>query len=314
MIRLTRSAIFLGASILQCLAPPNPLRAAPADPATQPATAQVPVKEVVLFSSGVGYFEHYGTIHGDAATELRFKREQINDILKSLLLEDMDGGKVSTVTYGSQGPLSHTLHSFQVDISTNPPLAELLNQLRGAKVTTGLKEGPLTGTILGAEKKRRNIGEKDHPQVMQSWWLNLWSEGSIRPVDLDTITSLKLDDPQLQDELNKALAALAQARDQDKKPVVIHFGGQGDRRVRIGYVVEAPVWKTSYRLVMPADGAGAGGGGEAKGPGDATTQPARPPRSLLRVGQAGWGMGGFRAGRSWRTRPTVTGMTCSCRW
>ena len=64
------------------------------------------------------------------------------------------------------------------------------------------------------------------------------------------MTSLTLDDPQLQDELTKALVALSQARDQDKKPVMINFAGNGERRVRIGYVVETPIWKTSYRLIL----------------------------------------------------------------
>src|SRR5437016_3001909 len=124
---------------------PLPLRAqvAPSpleNPATQTA-ANVPVKEVVLFSSGVGYFEHFGAVRGDGTTELRFKTNQINDILKSLVLQDVDGGKVSTVTYPSQDPIAKTLRSFQVDITANPPLADLLNQLRGAKVTLSTASG-----------------------------------------------------------------------------------------------------------------------------------------------------------------------------
>src|SRR5207248_4508092 len=70
-------------------------------------------------------------------------------------------------------------------------------------------------------------------------------------------------DPKLRNELQRALAALSQARDQDKKPVTINFQGRGDRRVRIGYVVEAPVWKTSYRLLL--DGPAVAGGGADQG-------------------------------------------------
>ncbi|MGH7649263.1 MAG: hypothetical protein ACREND_14190, partial [Gemmatimonadaceae bacterium] len=96
-----------------------------------PATADVPVTKVVLFSSGVGYFEHSGSVRGNSATELRFKTSQINDILKSLVLQDEDGGRVGAITYPSQDPLAKTLRSFQVDITQNPSLAQLLNQLRG---------------------------------------------------------------------------------------------------------------------------------------------------------------------------------------
>ncbi|HEY7086965.1 MAG TPA: hypothetical protein VH518_02685 [Tepidisphaeraceae bacterium] len=215
-----------------------------AQPAPQ---AEVPVKQVVLFSSGVGYFEHFGTVKGDGSTELRFKTGQINDILKSLVLQDLDGGKVSTITYPSQDPIAKTLRSFQVDITANPPLAELLNQLRGAKVTVQAQAEKLSGTVLGVEYKRKPV-EKGEP--VQIAVLNLLAGATIRAIDLDSINSLSLEDPQLQDELNKALVALAQARDQDKKPVTINFKGDGERRVRIGYVVETPIWKTSYRLIM----------------------------------------------------------------
>jgi hypothetical protein len=224
----------------------------PPAPAAKPADQQaVPVKEVVLYTSGVGYFEHYGTVKGDSFTELHFKTQQINDILKSLLLEDLDGGKVSSVTYGSQEPLAHTLKSFQVDLSTAPPLSDLLAQLRGASVTATLLQGQVTGTILSVEKKQKPAGNN---AVVTVPVLNLLLPGgSIRPLELDQVSEVRLDDPKLQQELVKALLAVAAARDQDSKPVAIRFNGQGERRVRIGYVVEAPVWKSSYRLVLTED-------------------------------------------------------------
>ncbi len=82
--------------------------------------------------------------------------------------------------------------------------------------------------------------------------LNLITESSNRLIalPLDSIGGISFDDEALQEELTKALTALAQARDQDKKPVQIAFEGQGQRRVRLGYVVETPVWKTSYRLLL----------------------------------------------------------------
>jgi hypothetical protein len=208
----------------------------------------VPVKRVVLFSSGVGYYEHDGTVHGDAATELRFKTDQINDVLKSLVLQDRDGGRVSAVTYPSQAPLSRTLKSFQVDITNNPSLADLLNQLRGARVTVQLPGERIAGTVLGVESRSKEVPGAAAPVAVPT--LNLMNAGTIRAIELPAVSGLSFDDPQLQDELTKALSALAQARDQDKKPVTVDFSGTGDRHVRISYVVEAPVWKTSYRLLL----------------------------------------------------------------
>lgn len=212
-----------------------------------PATTEVPVTKVVLFSSGVGYFEHSGSVSGNSATELRFKTSQINDILKSLVLQDQDGGRVGAITYPSQDPLAKTLKSFQVDITQNPSLAQLLNQLRGARVTIQSQAEKLSGTILGVETRAKG-GEKDEPITVPV--LNLLTGATIRAVELPSITNLTLDDPQLEEELTRALEALVQARDQDQKPVTINFTGTGERRVRIGYVVETPVWKTSYRLLL----------------------------------------------------------------
>ncbi|MFI5380546.1 MAG: DUF4139 domain-containing protein [Tepidisphaerales bacterium] len=206
----------------------------------------VPVKAVVLFSSGVGYFEHVGQIKGNSSTEIRFKTNQINDILKSLVLQDMGGGKVTTIVYPSQDPISKLLKSFQVDITANPSLPDLLTQLRGAKVKVTAGTENLSGTILGLEKKPKAVDKA----TIEVWVLNLLAGGTIRTVNMDDVVKLELEDPQLGEELNKALAALAHARDQDKKPVTINFQGDGERIVRLGYVVETPIWKTSYRLLL----------------------------------------------------------------
>lgn len=221
-----------------------------AAPSALAGAADVPVRSVSLFSSGVGYFEHAGTVTGDGVTELRFKTSQINDVLKSLVLQDLDGGRPSAVTYASQDPLAKLLKSFQVDVTSNPSQADLLNQLRGARVTVGLGTERLSGIVLGVELRQRPVGDKGNLANLP--YLNLVTPSSVRPVALDEVRELTLDEPRLQEELAKALAALAQARDQDKKPVTVQFQGKGERRVRLGYVVETPVWKTSYRLVLPA--------------------------------------------------------------
>jgi hypothetical protein len=250
-MKRTLASLILASAVgsVSMLAQPPALHAQ----ATQPAAAAdaqqgVPVAQVVLFSSGVGYFEHAGTVQGDAQTELRFKTEQINDILKSLLVQDLDGGKVTTITYPSQDPVERTLASFQVNISGNPPLAELLNQLRGAQVELSAVGQQISGLVLGVEK--RKVATAPDTEPVDVWFINILDGATIRQVELAKVSELRLKDQALQEELNKALAALAQSRDQDKKPVTIHFLGEGERRVRLGYVVETPIWKTSYRLVL----------------------------------------------------------------
>src|SRR2546430_9317368 len=197
MRRLFTAAILTAAVSSSLLAPPSraQLGDQPKPAAAAKADANVPVKVVVLFSSGVGYFEHAGSVTGEASTELRFKTNQINDILKSLLLQDMGGGKVTTVVYPSQDPIEKTLKSFQVDITGDPSLAELLGQLRGAKVKiAGAGADLIEGTILGLEKRPKPAGDKGAIEV---WVLNLISGGTISSVELAQARQIVLEDQQL---------------------------------------------------------------------------------------------------------------------
>ncbi len=208
------------------------------------------MREVVLFSSGVGYFEHAGLVDGAATCELRVKTSQLNDLLKSLLLEDKDGGHPGAIEYPSLDPIVKTLASFQVDISDNPTFAQLLGKLRGAGVSYQQDGQTVAGTVLGVESRTVAVGEHGD-RTVEVPILNLLLGGTVSQVRLDQVANLTFTDKVLQDELTKALTALAQSRNQDKKPLVIHFDGQGQRHVSLAYVVETPVWKVSYRLVMP---------------------------------------------------------------
>ena len=84
------------------------------------APPSLPLRQVVLFSSGVGYFQREGTVEGDTRVDLSFQVQDINDLLKSMVLEDQDGGTISTVTYGSKDPITKTLKTFATGLKTNP--------------------------------------------------------------------------------------------------------------------------------------------------------------------------------------------------
>jgi len=208
--------------------------------------ANLPLKRVVLFSSGVGFFEHEGQVEGDAGVELKFNVDDINDLLKSMVVQDFDGGQISAVSYGSKDPITKTLKSFAVDLTANPTLAELLQQVRGERVTL---EAPnsISGVILGVEKRKQKVDDEETIEVDV---LNLLTKDGLQAVTLETVSRIKLDNENLDSELRKALALLASAHDVQKKAVAINFLGEGKRRVRVGYIQETPVWKTTYRLVL----------------------------------------------------------------
>jgi hypothetical protein len=227
-----------------------------AAPATMPARAQsdVPITEVALFNTGVGFFKHSGKITGDAFTELHFRREQINDILKSLVLQDRDGGHIGTVVYPSQDPVEHNLHRFQVDISSDPPLELLLQQLRGASVRLVGGNQKVEGQIIGLQQKEHSLKEGQAVRVTHPWFINILSGASIYSVSLEDVGNIELIDPELQKDFTAALTTLAKSRDQDKKTVTVNFDGAGQRGVAFAYLLETPIWKTSYRLILPEVG------------------------------------------------------------
>ena len=206
--------------------------------------AELPLTRVVLFSSGVGYFQHQGMVQGDATIPMSFRVEQINDILKSMVLQDFGGGTIGPVTYAPQDPLYRTLQSFAVDISDNPSLDELLDSLRGASVEVAA-ERVVQGTILGVEAQEKSVGEN----VLTFMVLNLVTEAGIVEVPIWQMKSVSLLDESLNADLQKALAAIAANRDVSKRQVTLSFRGQGSRPVAVGYLLETPVWKTTYRLV-----------------------------------------------------------------
>ena len=224
-----------------------------ATPAAAQPSDDLPVERVILFTSGVGYFEHAGRVDGDAEVVLRFDEAALNDVLKSLLVEDARG-RVAGVVYPSQAPVERTLRSFAIDLSGAPDLAGILKQVRGAEVVVDTPGGTTRGTVVSVETAWKDIGDGVGGVPV----LTLLTPGGLATIRLDTARSLRFADASLRDELEAALAALGEDRGGERKPVRVQFRGDGPRPVRLGYVVESPVWKTSYRLVLPEGARGEG--------------------------------------------------------
>ena len=194
-------------------------------------------------------------IEGAATTELRFRTEDINDLLKSLVVQDLGGGQIGVITYDSRDPISKTLGSFAINLTSNPSMRDLLNQMRGEKVQV-LWPNETRGVIIGVEQ--REIEVKDGETKRQEDFVNVFSAGTLKSIPLSQIKEIKLENDNLQKELAEALSVLAKGHDTEKKTVTISFGAAAKRSVSVSYIAEAPVWKTSYRLVLPEDGADAG--------------------------------------------------------
>ncbi len=230
-----RALVALGAFVFLS---PRPSTAEPNKPAPQEApqlVTQLPIGQVVLFSSGVGYFQREGAVEGNARVDLSFPVSDINDLLKSMVLRDLDGGHISTVSYDSNAPIERTLKSFAVNLTTNPSFAQILDQARGEKVeivlqqTNATQPGTLTGTLIGCEKQKQAVGGKDTVEVEL---LNMWCADGMRSLKLSEVQRVRFLNPILDTEFKKALETLALSHDTQKKAVSINFVGEGKREVR----------------------------------------------------------------------------------
>ena len=203
----------------------------------------------------MAYTQREGMIDsGDVAVPLTFRTNQINDILKSLVLLDEEGGALPAV-YPSQDPVERTLQSFAVNVSAFSTRGELLRLLRGTqlKIETFSKES-FEGQIVAVEEEKQARGE-GAGSVVKVEVLTLITADGLTSVSLDKVKTLKLLDERRDKELREALTVLASGANDARRTVQLRFAGKKKRKVQVGYITEAPLWKISYRLVL-GDGEG----------------------------------------------------------
>jgi hypothetical protein len=205
----------------------------------EPSSASLPITKVVLFSSGVAYFEHRGQVTGDCQVSLPFDASEVNDALKSLVV--VDGSSAPSVSYPSQESLDRALKSFRVDLSGSPRAADLLARLRGAEVTVDMPDS-VTGRVVSVEARPT----KD--QGFAPPYLVLLTKSGLRSLPLDDAQAIRFSDPAVGADFERALTLILGARDDQKRSLELRLAGTGTRQATVGYVIASPVWKVSYRL------------------------------------------------------------------
>jgi hypothetical protein len=209
--------------------------------------AELPVRQVVLYKHGVGYFERSGTLGPGETARLDFNAAEMNDVLKSLTIEEKGGGKINGLRYDSSIPLDQKLAEFPIRIEDGRPLTALIDQLKGARVEISLGSEKVTGTVVGA---RIVPGEKDKLEREQVSLL--LDSGDLRTIELASTSSIHFPDPKVQLQFRDYLAAVAGARSKDKRSLYIDSTDAKAREVLASYIIPSPVWKSSYRLIFDA--------------------------------------------------------------
>ena len=212
------------------------------------SAAKLPVRRVVLYKNGVGYFEHLGRVRGSQEVHVDFTSAQLNDVLKSLTVLDLSGGKISGVDYNSEAPLARRLATLRLTLGENPTVGDFLGALRGAKLEVRSGSGAaMSGKLLSVEKKSR---EKDN-ETKEWTEISLVSDsGEVRTAEVTPATSVRIAEKDLQVEVERYLGLIASSRDQDLRRMTISTTGAGERNLYVSYISEVPIWKTTYRIVL----------------------------------------------------------------
>ncbi|CCG09779.1 hypothetical protein [Pararhodospirillum photometricum] len=216
--------------------------------AASAGAAEPLLRRVVMSTGGVALYEYTATVN-DAGQPLALvvRRDQVDDVLRSLMVSDSTG-PVTMVRLAGQAPLAEVFRDLPVTEEDLASPAALFEALKGASVTVAGARG-FSGRVLSVTEEQAG----DPPTRRHR--LGLMTAQGVRQVVLEEAESLSFDDPDLAAAVRSALAALAAQVHKDLRTLEILPAPGGPRTVRLAYVAEAPLWKASYRLGLPATGA-----------------------------------------------------------
>ena len=221
--------------------------------APQVPQVALPVRKVVLYKNGVGYFEHAGSVTGNQRVTIDFTSPQLNDVLQSLTVLDEDGGRISDVNYNSTTPLAEQLKTLSLGMTEDPTSTELFGALRGQKVEViGAPGGPISGRLMSIEARDEKIGSGDNASSVQKFYLTVIAgSGAVRVIELTPTLSVRPVDSNLQGQLDRYLELLSTTHATGLRHLTLDALGSGARQLRVSYISEVPVWKATYRMVFP---------------------------------------------------------------
>ena len=238
----------------------RPVSAPKTEPAASAVTKDLPVRKVVLYKNGVGYFEHSGSVSGNQRVSIDFTSAQLNDVLQSLTVLDEGGGRIAGVNYNSTTPLAEQLKTLSLGMGDDPTSTELFQALRGQRVeVTGGPGGVITGRLMSIESRSEKIGGADNGSTVDKFYLTLVAgSGAVRVIELTPALSVRPLDSNLQGQLDRYLELLGTAHANGLRHLTLNALGNGQRQLRVSYISEVPVWKCTYRIVFPHAAVGEG--------------------------------------------------------
>ena len=207
--------------------------------------SDLPVSRLTLFSSGVGFFEHLGSVAGTEEITLPFDINAVNDALKSLVINDPAG--CPSVSYPSEETHNKTLMSLSIDLNGSS-LQNMLQNLKGTEIEVFAPDS-IKGRIIFAERRTEDLNNA----LIHKDFLSLFTENGIKTVCIDEISNFYFSDPKVTEDLSRALDLSVKYRDERIRNLILKLAGDSERKVSFSYVIPAAVWKVSYRLNLATE-------------------------------------------------------------
>ena len=220
-----------------------------ASPSANEERDRLPVQRVVLYKNGVGYFEHSARVRGKQELNIDFTTSQLNDVIKSLTVVDLGQGRISSVRYNSIAPLSERLKALRLPFGEEVSRDDFLIALRGARVEVRSGSSAASGKLLSVDKTKKQTAKGD--TIESTEFSIITDAGEMKNFDLGPGTSVRLADRDLNDEVGRYLKLISSSRSRDLRRMTISASGTGEREIFVSYVSEVPVWKSTYRVILP---------------------------------------------------------------
>lgn len=222
-------------------------------------TAPLPIRRIAFYKHGVSMVQRAGIVSGDAF-QLGFREDDMNDALKSLTVRDRSGGQVVCLDY--EIPASARKDANALRLGAGTGMLDLMERLVGWRVRADLAGlgAPVEGRVAGlqyAKESRRLKGATLMLLDEQS--------GSMQAVPAAEVTRLAPLEGRIREDLARFLDA--GKRSDGTQSITLRLT-PGEHDLVVSYLVPAPAWRVSYRVVAEAGGTGAASGPSAQPPGD----------------------------------------------
>lgn len=215
---------------------------------TGPALAEPALDRITLSTGGVGQFEFIADVDGAATLPLVIPLDQVDDLLKSLRVDDAAGP--STLRMPGRQPLAESFRP----LPFGPDAFASTEALLGALVGEAVRVGGVDGRILAVAPFEAALPEGRGTTTRHR--LTIATAAGIETAVLQDTPAVAFASATLRDQIGTALAAIAAQRVQDRRTAQLTLAAGGRRSVRFGYVMPVPVWKAAYRLTSAEAPAG----------------------------------------------------------